>query len=63
MIKSSGLVGMSHPMKNSHRTNNDGDLFMDKMKQVGVIDNAIFSLSIGRDNYESKMTFGGYDLE
>ena len=57
MIKSSGLVGMSNG-PSIH-----GDLFMHKMKSIGAIDQAVFSLSIGRGGYESVITFGGYDLD
>jgi len=38
-----------------------GDLFMVKMKEAGAIDAAIFSLSIGMGNVQSKITFGGYN--
>ena len=33
------------------------------MKEVGAIDQAVFSLSIGMADVQSKITFGGYDLE
>jgi hypothetical protein len=37
------------------------DLFIEKMKNVGAIENAVFSFSIGTLNTQSKVTFGGYD--
>ena len=56
--KSSGLVGLSH-----YHNNNQGDLFLLKMKETGTIDSAMFSLSISMGNVQSKITFGGYDTE
>ena len=41
----------------------ESDLFIEKMKQTGAIDEAVFSLSIGMHEQQSKITFGGYDLE
>jgi len=57
MIASSGLVGLSPT-----QWDNDGDLFLTKMVETGTIDKAIFSISIGMNDVQSKMTFGGYDL-
>ncbi len=45
MIRSSGLVGLS-PKKFEE----GADLFIEKMKQNGAIDEAIFSISFGREN-------------
>ena len=39
------------------------DLFVKKLKTQGVIDQAVFSFSIGMDDVQSKITFGGYDLK
>ena len=58
MIKSSGLVGLS-----PNHFDKESDLFIMKMKQVGAIDAAIFSLAIGLEDVQSRITFGGYDLE
>jgi len=58
MIKSSGLVGMS-----PNHFDKESDLFIEKMKQAGAVDHAIFSLSIGMKNNQSIITFGGYDLD
>lgn len=58
MIKSSGLVGMS-----PNHFDKESDLFIEKMKQAGAIDHAVFSLSIGMGDVQSKITFGGYDLD
>ena len=58
---SSGLVGLS-PFKNEKHIM-VGDLFINKMRDSGAIDNAIFSMMIELINNKSKMTFGGYDLE
>lgn len=33
------------------------------MKKTGAIDEAIFSMSIGMGDIQSKITFGGYDLD
>lgn len=40
-----------------------GDLFIEKMRDAGVIDQALFSMMIELKNETSKITFGGYDLE
>ena len=54
----SGIVGMS-----PNHFEEDSDLFIEKMKQTGAIDQSIFSLLIGMNNQQSKITFGGYDLK
>jgi hypothetical protein len=41
----------------------ESDLFIEKMKEAGAIDQAVFSLSIGMNDVQSKITFGGYDLD
>ena len=41
----------------------DSDLFIEKRKETGAIDQAVFLLSIGMEDVQSKITFGGYDLE
>ena len=33
------------------------------MKETGAIDNAIFSMSIGPEDIQSFITFGGYDVD
>jgi hypothetical protein len=38
------------------------DLFINKMKKAGVIDEAVFSMYINLKDNKSKMTLGGYDL-
>ena len=38
-------------------------LFVLKLKEVGAIDNAMFSIFLDLENDNSKITFGGYDLE
>lgn len=55
-IRSSGLVGLS-----PYKFDPASDLFIAKMKEEGAIDTAMFSLSIGMDDRQSKITFGGYD--
>jgi len=57
-LKASGLVGLSprHFEANS-------DLFIEKMKKTGAISKAIFSMSIGFGDKQSRITFGGYDKE
>ena len=55
-LKSSGLAGMSPKRL-------DADLFIEKMKKTGAIDEAIFSFSIGLGQKPNRMTFGGYDIE
>ena len=57
-LASSGIVGMS-----PNHFEAESDLFIEKMKQTGAIDESIFSLSIGMNDQQSKITFGGYDLE
>lgn len=57
-LSSSGIVGMS-----PNHFDWESDLFISKMKDVGAIDQAVFSLSIGMGDVQSKITFGGYDLE
>jgi len=42
---------------------NYGDLFIEKMKETGVIDNAMFSMFFDFSNSKSKISLGGYDLE
>ena len=54
----SGLVGMS-----PNHFEEESDLFIQKMKQTGAIDEAVFSLSIGMNDQQSKITFGGYDID
>lgn len=56
-LKTSGLVGLCPKLLHG-----DGDLFIMKMKKIGAIDKAIFSMSIGMGDVMSKITFGGYDL-
>ena len=58
MVKSSGLVGLS-----PNHYDASSDLFVEKMKKAGAIDHAMFSISLGVGNIQSKITFGGYDLE
>ena len=57
-LATSGIVGLS-PNGNESM----GDLFIIKMRDSGVIKKAIFSLMIELINNNSKMTFGGIDLE
>ena len=45
MIKSSGLVGLS-----PEHFEKEADLFIEKMKITGAIDEAVFSLFIGTGN-------------
>ena len=60
-LMSSGLVGLS-PFKNENHIM-VGDLFVNKFRDTGAIDKAVFSLMIELVNNKSKMTFGGFDLE
>lgn len=57
-MRSSGIVGLS-----PNHYENAADLFIEKMKKTGAIDEAIFSMSIGMGDIQSKITFGGYDLD
>ena len=57
-LATSGIVGLSPLDKGSM-----GDLFLLKMRDSGVINRAIFSLMIELKNNQSKMTFGGVDME
>jgi len=57
MIRSSGLVGLS-----PKHFELESDLFIEKMKNNGAIDEAIFSMFIGTNQIQSKITFGGYEL-
>lgn len=58
MLKASGLVGLS-----PRHYERDADLFVEKMKDGGAINDAIFSMSIAPGQEQSKITFGGYDEE
>ena len=57
-LEASGIVGLS-PKSMAKR----GDLFIKKMRDNGIIDQALFSMMIELENETSKITFGGYDLE
>ena len=57
MLRSSGLIGLSP----SHYEKN-ADLFVEKMRDGGAIDEAVFSMSIAQGYEQSKITFGGYDV-
>ena len=57
-LMSSGIVGMS-----PNHYEKMGDLFIEKMRDAGVINKAVFSLMIELTNNNSKMTFGGIDME
>lgn len=57
-LRASGIVGLS-----PNHFENAADLFIQKMKKTGAIDEAIFSMSIGMGDIQSKITFGGYNLE
>lgn len=57
-LRSSGIVGLS-----PNHYENAADLFIEKMKKTGAIDEAIFSMSIGMGDIQSKITFGGYNLD
>ena len=57
-VEVSGLVGLS-----PNGIQDRSDLFIEKMKTAGAIDHAIFSFSIGMDDVQSKIIFGGYDLD
>jgi len=55
ILKCSGVVGLSP--KPARTT----DLFIQKMKDNGIISKMIFSFSIGTGFYKNQMTFGGYN--
>ena len=54
----SGLVGMA-----PHGEHSDDILFIKQLKDRGLIDETVFSLSVAPGNKKSQITFGGYDLE
>jgi hypothetical protein len=56
-LRTSGIVGMS-----PNHFEKMGDLFIEKMRDAGVINKAIFSLMIELTNNQSKITFGGIDM-
>ena len=56
ILKCSGVIGLG-PIKAKTT-----DLFIDKIKEAGIIDKKIFSFSIGMGAYKNQMTFGGYDV-
>ena len=58
MIRTSGLIGMS-----PNPFDEESDLFIVNMKESGIVDDAIFSLSIGMKGSQCRITFGGYNLE
>ena len=57
-LKTTGLVGMA-PVG----AHDSGDLFIEKMKEAGVIDNAMFSMYFDFHNDKSKISFGSYDRD
>ena len=52
------MVGLSPKI---HTRN--ADLLIQKMKEGGALDEAIFSISIAYDSVQSTVTFGGYDSD
>jgi hypothetical protein len=58
MLQVSGLVGLS-PTKYEK----NADLFIEKFRDEGAIEEAVFSMSIAPNYGQSKMTIGGYDEE
>ena len=46
-----------------YRTDENGDLFVEKLAKDGVIDEAVFALYINLKEDSSKISLGGYDLE
>ena len=56
-LATSGIVGLS-PNHYEQRA----DLFIEKMKKAGVIDERVFSISIAMGTKQSYITFGGYNL-
>ena len=57
-LRCSGVVGMS-----PYTTDDNGDLFVEKLHKDGVIDEAVFALYISLVENKSKISLGGYDLE
>ena len=57
MLKTSGLVGLS-----PNHFEDQADLFIEKMKKSGAIDERVFSISIAMGSEQSYITFGGYHL-
>jgi len=54
-----GLVGLSPYWTKASRQDN----FILKLKQSGIIDQSVFSFRVDLDNNDTRMTFGGYDLQ
>jgi len=54
----SGIIGMS-PNGNEKI----GSLYIQKLKESGAIDEALFSIYINLRDKTSKITFGGYALD
>lgn len=56
-LAASGICGLGpHAAQQS-------DHFIEKLKKEGIIDKAIFSFSLGENEFQDRMTVGGYDLE
>ena len=63
-IQSDGLLGLS-PRKANSGGNLTVHLLVDELKNDGRIDKAMFAFdlrSVSNPSYESKVTFGGYDM-
>ena len=57
-LRCSGVVGMS-----PYTTDENGDLFVEKLYKDGAIDEAVFALYINLEENSSKISLGGFDLE
>lgn len=55
-LKADGIMGLSPTAQNT-----EADLLIDEIADADLVPNKMFSLLIGDDEEQSKMTFGGYD--
>ena len=60
-LRAQGVVGMSAAEPTGE--GNEGDFFLDKLLATGTIDQRVFSLYINTVENESRITYGGFDLE
>ena len=62
-LQADGLVGLA-PSPHKNMQGFTSELFIEKLKKAGAVDDAVFSLMINSDdNVDSKITLGGYNSE
>ena len=62
-LQADGLVGLA-PSPHKNQQGFSSELFIEKLKKSGAVDDAVFSLMINSDDsVDSKITLGGYNSE